>query len=198
MSDKKYLSQGHVLFDTEKDETRFDVSKSDKGFSYWINRPYVSDSLKKKLVTANVLFVPHENFRDLPYPVFPVQTTELYHLIEDHNNSAITADICIEDDNYKELAVHADIIEIATFVVQYSVFPILAGLITNYLSKRLGKRIEKAHVRSKIFVEKENQTTMIDYDGPASTFEKTINSLFQENVSKSSSLHESKEMISDE
>jgi len=198
MSDHKFLSQGDAFFNAEQGGHKFDVSQSDKGFSYWKSRRYVSEDLRKKLKNANVLIVPFENFRDLPYPVFPVQTTELYHLIEDQHDSEIVADICIEDDNYKELALHADIIDIATLVVQCSVLPILTGMIANYLSKRLGNRIDKARVRAKLFVEKENQTTMIDFDGPATTFEKTIHSLFQENVGEGISSQESKEMISEE
>ena len=198
MSDQKYISQGDVLFNEKKDEIKFNTSQSDKGFSYWMNRPYVSENLKKKLETANVLIVPYENFRDLPYPVFPVQTTELCHLFEEHADSEIIADICIEDDDYKELALHADIIEIATLVVTYAILPILTSLIANFLYKRLGKRIDKATVRSKVFVEKENQTTMIEYDGPAGTFEKTINSLFQESLNKGSQSQKGKEINFDE
>ena len=159
------------------------VSESDKGFSYWVNREYISDDLRARMAGSNVLIVPFEGFRDLPYPVFPVQTVELFHLIKESNIQDISLDICIADKDYKELALHKDTIQIASFVVQYGVLPIITSIVANFIYKRLGSRFDRTNVKATMFIEKEKQTTFLEYDGPADAYEKTIMNIY-ENLNK--------------
>lgn len=166
-----------LLRGEEKLRVNVEHELSDKGFEYWVNRPYIESDLKKGLLKANVLIVPAENFRDVPYQVFPIQTVELFEYIKDNAPQDVTIDLCASDKDYRELALHGDIVQVASMVIQYAVWPIVIGIVSRYIYDRLGIGAENANVKSELFIEKEGKTIALKYDGPASSYENTLRNL---------------------
>lgn len=144
---------------------------STESFQTWIKRPYLGDSLREQLSKANVLVVPNEGYgerTDLVY--FPSGTAELFQFIRESGKENISTEVCIEDKDYKEVALHADLVIIATFVVTSLVAPLAVDLIAEYIKQRLfGKREDETEVRAKLTVYDEKNGRSIDfsYKGPA-------------------------------
>lgn len=164
-----------------EEELRVNVERSlsNRGFDYWVNRPYISANLKRDLSKVNVLIVPIENYGDLKYPVFPIQAVELLEYIKNNAPQDVTIDIGCSNKDYREIAIHYDIIELATVVVKYAIWPILIGLVSRYIYDRLGIKTENAHLKSELYIEKEEEVIKLKYDGPASIFESTVRGLLE-------------------
>ena len=155
------------------------IARSDKGFDYWVSRDYVSESLKGELQKAEVIFVPLEAFRDVPEELFPAQTTDFFHYVQDHLPTDIAAEIAISDDDYTEIALHANEVTLASLVVQAGVLPILTGIIANFITTKLMSRKENTQLTIKIYVEKKNGDVLkLDYSGPAKDFKEIVTSSF--------------------
>jgi hypothetical protein len=88
-------------------------------------------------------------------------------------------ELAVEDANYKELVLHSDIIIIADILVRYVFAPVAVGLIVQWIRKRLGSRFASARVRFNMTVDRSDDqarnAVSLSYDGPAKTFEATIN-----------------------
>lgn len=157
------------------DKTEFIVEPSDEDFSKWISRSYIPDSLKGQLARANVLIVPNEGFREHLEPVFPVGTEELLNFLRDNAGVGIVPDICIADEDYKELALHGALIILGSFIVTSLVAPVIANLISDYIRKRWPAKQEDAEVKVELtVVGKDNRASRLLYEGPAKDFNKTV------------------------
>lgn len=155
------------------------VEKSEQGFDYWVSRDYVPESLKGDLRKADVIFVPLEAFRDVPEELFPAQTTDFFHYVQDHLPPDLTADIAISDDDYTEIALHADEVSLASLVIQAGVLPVLTGIIANFITSKLMSRKENTILKMNIFVEGKNGDVLkFDYSGPAKDFQEVVSSSF--------------------
>lgn len=149
----------------------------------WINRPYISDELRQQLSKANVLVVPSEGYvdrADLIY--FPVGTEELFHALLESDQENLSVDICIEDEDYKELAVHADWITIGAIVAELLVVPLIVELIAEYIKRRVRKPETETQVRSKLTVcdEKTGRSVHFSYEGPVSQYRDVMLHAIQE------------------
>ena len=142
----------------------------------WCNRPYIGDALRGQILKANVLLVPIEGFRERTDPMFPQGTEDLLQFLRESPNEDIKADICIEDEDYRELALHFDLLVLAGAVVTLVVAPIVADLISEYIKRRLGSREPETIVRSELIVydETTGRSVRLSYEGPASAYRDTM------------------------
>jgi len=156
-------------------ETDLIVEESKETFTSWINRPYIPQELRGQLANANVLIVPIEGFREHPSPVFPVDTEEFLNYLRDNSDKGIHVDICITDEDYRELALHDALIIIGSLVVTSIVGPIIADLISEYIKKRWMTKEDKAKIKVELtVVEKDGRASRLLYEGPAKEFNKTV------------------------
>jgi hypothetical protein len=139
----------------------------------WAERPYLTHTLRNRLRNAEVIIVPNEGYaEDADLLYFPVRTEELFHFLRERGHDAFSVEICIEDSDYKELALHADLLTIATVVVQLVVAPVVVQLILDYLRRRLGNREKDSEVKSKLTIVDEANGRSLDlsYKGPAAEY----------------------------
>jgi len=154
------------------------ITDSSENFDTWINREYISEGLKSDLKKANILLVPTEGFRNKNIPVFPVKTEELFTYIKNRLPSEYKIDICIEDKEYKELALHSDLVIIGSFVVASIVVPILVNIISEYIKQKILKMGEKRGVKvSLTIVDAKGVSKNLTYEGEAENFGRIINKL---------------------
>ncbi len=154
------------------------ITDSSENFDTWINREYISERLKSDLKKANILLVPTEGFRDKNILVFPVRTEELFIYIKNRLPSEYKIDICIEDEEYKELALHSDLVIIGGFVVTSIIMPILANIISEYIKQKILKMGEKRGVKvSLTIVGEKGASKNLTYEGEAENFGRIINKL---------------------
>ena len=124
---------------------------------------------------AGVVLVPDDGFREYGGPVFPQGTVDFLHFLRDHAPSGTTVEIAAEDTNYKEVALHFDIIRLATLFVEYIAAPTAVALIAEYLKHRLGNGLKSAEARTALMVHQKDgqreRTVRIAYEGPAVNLE---------------------------
>lgn len=149
------------------------INDSEETFSTWISRGFLSDDLRKQLLEADILIVPIEGFGNLTVPVFPVKTEELFHFLKKNLPQDLEVDICIEDNDYKELALHSDLIILAGFVVTQVNLPVLINLVSSYIYQKISQSKSK-NIKTSILVNEAGKSKEISYEGPADDFGKIL------------------------
>jgi hypothetical protein len=169
----------------EKQINEVIITESKDNFETWINRSYISNHLKENLGKANILIVPIESFRDKNIPMFSTQAEELFHYLKENLPDSCIIDMCIEDDDYKELTLHFDLITIGTFVVKKVVAPILLSRIQDYLKNKVFPGDKKGNIKISLTVidEKEKVAKNISYEGNIDNFGKLINYFSKKEIS---------------
>lgn len=155
----------------------FKVSDSSENFSTWINRQYIPQGLKRSLQNVNILFVPYENFRDQKIPVFAHKTEEIFHFFQEHASSEVNVNICIADDDYKEVALHSDLIIIGSVIVSTVVLPVFVNLLSEYLKRKLFKSTNSKIRIVLTVVDSSSGAKQFEYEGPADGFRKAVSEI---------------------
>ena len=151
--------------------------ESKDNFETWIDRRYISKSLKRELKKANVLIVPTEGFRDESIIAFPVKTDELFRFMTKRAPEGVIVDLCIEDDDYKELGLHGADIWLGTFFIKNVVLPIFCSIVAAYIYDK-AKENKVSKVSLKFIVEKKDgTTTSVSYDGKVENLEKAMDAV---------------------
>lgn len=156
-----------------------------QNFSFWLHRPYISQKLRNKLLTSDILIVPDEGIRDFKLPMFPVKTEEIFTFLRNNIPSDYQIDICIEDDDYKELALHHDLRKIGRFIVTVAVLPVLVSLLSSYLQDKMKHTDSGRAINVEIIVqEKDGSARILKYEGRPEDFRETITSLEKNDETK--------------
>ena len=99
------------------------------GFQYWSNAESLSRETQMAIQRSDIVLVPAEGFLDYVGPVFPKGTDALFQFLCTNAPSGMKVELAAEDADYKELALHADTVYIATVLVSLLVAPVAVGLI---------------------------------------------------------------------
>jgi hypothetical protein len=154
------------------------VSETNEGFEFWASVNSLSDSTRERIQQAGIVVVPDLGFRDHEGPVFPVETTVFFQFLQAEAPPEVRVEIAAEDSAYAELALHADILTIATFVVKDLLLPVVLPLVSTYIWNRIGNTAFPTKVRASLIIEQgsgeSRRLLKVDYKGPATTFEKTV------------------------
>jgi len=151
-----------------------------RDLDYWASRDFLSPATRESLRRATIILVPHESFRDHAAPVFPAGTTELFRMLQKQAPEGTGVEIAIEENEYREVTLHSDIVRLATIFVKFIGAPTVVGLLVEYLKKKLGSRFFEAEVEASLIVEREDsdgrRAFQLDYKGPADAYETTVKS----------------------
>jgi hypothetical protein len=165
------------------DKPLLSVSPCDETYSSFIDKDYISDGIRQQLRDTNILVIPNEGYSDLSEERhFPSGTVELFQYIVDQRDERISIGLCIEEDDYKELALHADWVYLADFVVKDIIAPILVTLLAEYIIHLRGKHVGDTIVKSRIIVvDKRNEHKVeMNYEGPATEYKDIMLSAISE------------------
>ena len=134
-------------------------------------------SIKK----ADILLLPQKNFKNFNDYFFPEETMSFFNYLKDNalkNNTIV--EICISDEKYNELELHADLVVLATVFVTAYALPVLVNLTSSYLENKFKNSYEdNQNVKIKINVEKNGESKSVDYEGPVKEFESTMKSIYE-------------------
>ncbi len=156
--------------------TKARIEASNEDTAYWAARPYLCEETRAKLPKADVLVVPQEDFRGEDIVLFPVRTDEFYGFLKEQLGEKYSVELAIEDDGYKELALHSGLIILGTLVLTRLIAPIVVKVVSDYISQRLKGEAKKeaAQVRFEMIVQEQTadriRAVKISYDGPALDF----------------------------
>lgn len=109
------------------------VSDSDADFLEIAAKPYVGDALAARVAAADLVLVPDEQFREHTGPFFPQSTEDFYTFLTDHAPDELTVEAAVEDDDYRELALHSEFVILAGLLVTEAALPVSLNLISDYI-----------------------------------------------------------------
>lgn len=147
--------------------------------------PYTPKNMIDTMKSSDILLMPYKDFREGYVALFPEGTMNFWEYVkEECENKGLTADICISDESYKEIELHAEVINIADILVQLVALPIITGVISSYLSHKLIQLNRKnISTNVNITVEKNGESKTVHYEGSIENFEKAMESI-SENIFK--------------
>lgn len=149
------------------------VRDSEETLEMWSRSEALSPKLRNSLSQANALIVPFVGYgerEDVRY--FPEGTEELLHALRSRAGEKLIADICVDDEDYQELDLHADELRMAKIVFDYVVWPIVVNVLHDLAKRWRSARTSRLRVKSKIVVTRtpSGRSVEIEYDGPASVY----------------------------
>jgi hypothetical protein len=152
------------------------VKEVDFGFKSVISESNINGSLKESLYAADVLFVPIKGFREINEPLFPQGTESLFAFVREKLSPNVSVDICVEDDQYKELALHSDLINLGIILVSQVITPTFVNVLSEYINGKIAlKRSNNPAIKVDIIIDKkEGKSTQITYEGEPEHFSKVI------------------------
>lgn len=156
------------------------VTDSTLVFQDVYSKPYTPQEYINDIKNANVLMVPDENFKDIKGYFFPEYTDDLLSYLQDKCEDNLLVDICIADDNYQKLELHADVINIPMLITQWVVYPILINMISSYLYDKIKKNNRSAkeiNANVDIVVEKQGKSKKVSYKGSIENFESAMKTI---------------------
>lgn len=150
-------------------------------FSEIYQKPYIPLNLIDKIKEADILLLPYEGFRGRTDYLFPEETYKVYeYLLDNIKDTELKLEICSSDEEYRELELHADVINIAHIIVNSTAYAIVIGIITNYLYDKLkdyNKKDVDVNANVNITVESKGKSKSISYEGSIENFERAMKSL---------------------
>ena len=167
----------------EQSKSTLAVENTEESIQTWASRPYITNAVREHLLQANVLIVPNEGYgdrADLVY--FPVGTERLLGSLREAAQEGLSVDICIEEEDYKELSLRADLMIIASFVVESFIVPVAVSLVAEYIKRRVEGREKEVEVRSKLVVNDSatGRSVKLSYEGPATEYRDVMVKALQE------------------
>lgn len=124
-----------------------------------------------RLKSARCIFVPEGGRGHYRGPLFYGTTPELLRFLEDND---FPAELPVADQEYKELALHADTTWLGVLLVNHEDAIALVRLIAHWLAQRFAKRTKPGHIDVTLAVESGDATKRIHFKGPAVDFEETM------------------------
>lgn len=155
------------------------MTETDRDRQYWSSSPWVNEGLRDAILHSGILLVPQEGFRDHTGPVFPVGTDSLFNFLRKRQTTTgLEVELAVEDAQYKEVALHANTLRIATAVVTLFLAPLTVDLLADYIKEHVGSRADKTEVHSSLIIEQTDgshrKSIHVEYKGPASDFERSM------------------------
>jgi hypothetical protein len=139
------------------------------------SKSYFPKEHEENIKKANLLTLPFEGIKGLERPVFPEETMTFFNFIKENEGNSLISDICISDDQYQELELHADLITIPLLILlDKLILPVATGLITNYLSEKQKARKKELKVKVTLTLIDGDKSKSLSYEGDADKFEETV------------------------
>lgn len=163
----------------EIDKKNIEISEGNYTFKDVLSKEYAPSSLREEMENCNLLFIPYENFRDRKGLFFPEDTYRLYdYFKENEKSNGIRSEICISDEEYLELELHADTVNIASIIVNSAAFSIVCSMIASYLYDKFKTHNKKdVNMNITVTVEENEKSKTIHYRGNIEDFEKSMESI---------------------
>ncbi|ABK61353.1 hypothetical protein [Clostridium novyi] len=157
---------------------KVDVNDNEITFKDIYNKDYFPIEYESQIKRANVLLIPIEKFKDYNSPVFPEGTQEFFEYIKEKSvGTKLVPDICISDNNYKELELHSSVINLCEIIVKQAVLSIITSMIGSYFYEKLKQTKDTIRGTVKITVECDGESKKIQFEGNIEDFERTVDSI---------------------
>jgi hypothetical protein len=150
------MSTNEVLNTIKEDVTQ--------GLQYWRGNEELSNEVRQKIANANVLFIPLEGdrYREDSIDsgkVFAPGAEGFFKYLLDSDKKDIKADMCVNDGEYRRLALYAEPITltvIGTIVISSIVAPVIKDLLLDYIRENKSKSSKNLEFRVTLIIDNEN------------------------------------------
>ncbi|ACV62395.1 hypothetical protein Dtox_1531 [Desulfofarcimen acetoxidans DSM 771] len=160
------------------EKSKIQINDATVSFEDVYKAPNLSSELLEKIKTADILLLPYTDFKGYQNCLFPEQTYQFYtHLMNEAEKQSLSVDLAVSDEDYKEIELHADVVNIADILIQWVLFPIVTGMISAYLYDLVRQRKKKMNANVKITVEKNGKAKTVSFEGDIESFERAMKSL---------------------
>ncbi|MBR0596428.1 hypothetical protein [Sinanaerobacter chloroacetimidivorans] len=162
------------------DEDTLDVQDSELTFDAVYSKEYIPTECLGELKKADILLIPEEMFRERRGCFFPECTEEFFTYVKDNKSDNVVVDICVSDEDFQRIELHADLITVATLIVQWVILPTATSLIAAYLYDKIknrNKSAENTNAEVNIIVEKDKKSKKISYSGSIENFEMAMKTI---------------------
>jgi hypothetical protein len=110
---------------------KFEVTETSQGKGYWLDQPWIDESQRASLATAQVLALPHVDESD--GPVFPEGTEAFLERFREALGADANLGVAIRSADYNELALHSRVWRLPSLFISYVAVP----LVINILAARI-------------------------------------------------------------
>ncbi|MDF3918207.1 hypothetical protein P3W43_04950 [Salinicola salarius] len=149
-------------------QERFEVSSS--GITFEQLAKDAPEELANSINETGVFILPSHETKDSFY-------TGSLDTLDYLNDNGLKADIYTNDEDYKELGLHAADIWLGTFFVKNIVIPVFCGVIASYIYEKLkAKKDDKISVKF-IVEKKDGKSSAVSFDGKVEEMEKALNAV---------------------
>jgi hypothetical protein len=156
------------------------TAPSEESAKTWATKPFVADEIRDAVAGADILLVPTEGYADRQDLLFfPAGTSELFRFLKDRVRDDVHVEVAATDDDYQEVARHADVMYLPEIIVNLILAPVLAGLLVEYIKMKAGRQEQSTTIKTSITLRDDatQRSLRVDYDGPATAFQETIASI---------------------
>jgi len=152
------------------------LNRSNTTFETWLNQPFVANDLRSQLTRANVLLIPDLEYCGYAGPLFPAGTEDFFHFLANQSSDEIRADICIEDREYRSLALLHDDVWFATVIVLPALAQVIAHYVIRFLDEKLGSRVTETRIKSKVVIAspETDKSVTVEFEGLASEYDEYV------------------------
>ncbi len=152
------------------------ITESNVTFEDVYSKDYFPKELGGDIKEANMLILPYEGFRNFDKPVFPEETLKFFHFLRENGDPSLITDICISDEEYMELELHADLIVFPMMILSSFVLPVAINVVSDYISSKRESRNRNAELKVKatFTVVNGDSSKTFEYEGDADKFEETF------------------------
>jgi len=165
-----------------KEESKVEIYNGKITFNDIYEKNNLPIELIESIKNADILLIPHEDFKGFKDCLFPEQTYQFFsYLKKEALKHNLAVDMSVSDDEYKELELHADVVNIAQIIIQWAIFPVVTSMIAAYLYDLVKQRKKKMNANIKISVEQKGKTKTINFEGDIESFERAMKSI-NENI----------------
>jgi hypothetical protein len=166
-----------------KDNILASITNVDSGNSLqaWKNNSELTQQLRLELMDANVLFLPVERYEE---KAFAPDAESFFQFLQQLNRQDINVDMCVNDGEYRRLALNAEPISLTvlgTIVVSSFIAPLFKDLLLDYIrARRANKSKSTSEIRVSLIIDNENGFIQsIDFSGDSTKFEETFSALVE-------------------
>ena len=154
----------------EKTLFQLSVTETSKNLDYWASRPWLSANTAAAIRSSQLVIVPWEDFREDNPILFPNGTTDWFEILR----KQLAIQIAAEEENYREIALHANIWRIPTILLTAVALPVFAQILADQIEQKYLQHSDD-RIEMRVLVNGNNGKCIeIDYKGPP---EKAVDAL---------------------
>ena len=135
--------------------------------------------LKPSLAQANVILLPMFDSERNGEPVFGTNVRDVYQALAKRADDGVFVELAYDGDSPPKLVLHGDLFVFGTLLVTHVVLPIVVGVLSSIIYDRVrsrSRKLDETEVRCTFVIEEADGTARrLDYNGPASSFERLVN-----------------------